>query len=179
MPVSELTYQQIMLEDPEGLWELHHGRLREKPGMSSEHNDAMTYLGILLQQQLDRRQYRVRVNAGHLHVGSSYYIPDVAVIPTELVLAERGKPFELYAVPLPLVVEIWSPSTGGYDVDAKLPEYQRLGDREVWRIHPLDRTLTCWRRQPDGSYAEMAYQGGVVAVASLPGVTIELDALFE
>jgi len=24
---------------------------------------------------------------------------------------------------------------------------------EIWRIHPDERTLTSWQRQPDGSYA--------------------------
>ncbi len=30
MPVSEQTYRVVALEDPEGQWELHRGRLREK-----------------------------------------------------------------------------------------------------------------------------------------------------
>jgi Uma2 family endonuclease len=48
----------------------------------------------------------------------------------------RGDELELYVEPLPLVVEVWSPSTGQYDVDEKLPEYQRRGDLEIWRFHP-------------------------------------------
>ena len=45
--------------------------------------------------------------------------------------------------PLPLVVEIWSPSTG---TDTKFAEYRRRADAEVWRLHPFARTLTQWRR---------------------------------
>ena len=44
-------------------------------------------------------------------------------------------------------------------------------------IQPYERTLTTWRRQPDGTYAEELYRGGVVPVASLAGVTIDVDAL--
>jgi Uma2 family endonuclease len=77
-----------------------------------------------------------------------------------------------------LVVEVWSPSTGGYDIDAKLPTYRARGDREIWRIHPYERTLTTWRRQPDGSYAETVHRGGTIEPIAVPGVTIDLDALF-
>jgi Uma2 family endonuclease len=85
---------------------------------------------------------------------------------------------EVYEDPLPLVVEVWSPSTGDYDVESKLVEYQRRGDLEIWLIHPYDHTLTAWRRQPDGSYAETRYDGGAVQPAALPDVTIDLDSLF-
>ena len=60
----------------------------------------------------------------------------------------------------------------------KLREYQRRGDLEIWRIHPYEHTLTAWRRQPDGSYAESLHTSGTVSPNALPGVTIDLDALF-
>ena len=66
-----------------------------------------------------------------------------------------------------------------YDVERKLPEYRARGDLEIWRIHPYDRTLTAWRRQPDGSYVESVYRDGVVRPEWLPNVTIDLDALFD
>jgi Uma2 family endonuclease len=102
------------------------------------------------------------------------------VIPSAMEQRQRGGPghLEVYAEPLPLVVEVWSPSTGDYDVDGKLPEYQQRGDLEIWRIHPYERTLTRWVRRPDGSYSESVQRGGTVAPAALPGVTIDLDALF-
>jgi Uma2 family endonuclease len=86
---------------------------------------------------------------------------------------------EAYPEPLPLVVEIWSPSTGGYDIASKLPEYKQRGDREIWRIHPYERTLTAWRRQADGSYAETIFTGGIIEPVALPGVRIDLNSLFD
>ena len=80
--------------------------------------------------------------------------------------------------PLPLVVEVWSPSTGDHDVDTKIPEYQRRGDQEIWRLHPFERTLTMWRRQPDGAYVETTVYGGTVSPTAFPWVTIDLDAVF-
>ena len=150
--------------------------------MSVEHNDAMTELSYQLRAQLDRARFRVRSNSARLHRPSlSYYIPDLLVVPTDLERSQRGRPgtLETYDSPLPLVVEVWSPSTGSYDVDSKLPEYQRRGDQEIWRIHPYERTLRAWRRQPDGTYSETLFHGGTVEPVALPGVSINLDALFE
>ncbi len=182
MPVSERTFQQLALEDPEGHWELYCGDLRRKPGMTAEHNYVAGQLFYSLKQQLDSSQFDVRIGMGHVRRSEeSYYIPDVFVIPIDLVRPLRGRRdvLEAYDAPLPLVVEIWSPSTGAYDVDAKLPEYQRRGDLEIWRLHPFDRTVIAWRRQPDGSYAEAHYAGGTVRPMALPNVTIDLDALFD
>ncbi len=181
MPVSEKTFRQVALEDPEGHWELYCGFLRRKPGMSLEHNRAMTKLLFVLMQQLDPARFDVRCNAGHVHLATqSYYIPDVFVIPVALQEPLRGtRKLETYDAPLPLVVEIWSPSTGGYDVETKPREYQRRGDLEIWRLHPYDHTLIAWRRQPDGSYTESSYSGGIVAPVALPNVTVDLDTLFD
>ncbi|MDP9472452.1 MAG: Uma2 family endonuclease [Chloroflexota bacterium] len=182
MPVSERTYQQIILEDPEGQWELHGGRLREKPSMTFAHNRTIARLGSLLTQQLDWDEFDVRINAGWVRrPNEAYYIPDVFVVPVSMTeqFRDRSDILEVYDAPLPLVVEVWSPSTGDYDVDAKLPEYRRRGDLEVWRLHPYERTLTAWRRQPDGSYTEELYRGGTVQPASLPNVSIDLDLLLR
>jgi Uma2 family endonuclease len=182
MPVSEQTFLQLAIEDPEGHWELHCGHLRGKPNMTAEHNQVAWELALRLGKQLDPSHFTVRLGMGHVRRSSeSYYIPDVFVVPTDLVRPLRGRRdvLEAYGAPLPLVVEVWSPSTGDFDVDAKLPEYQRRGDLEIWRIHPFDRTLTAWRRQPDGSYAEAHYTGGTIQPVGLPNATIDLDTLFD
>ena len=179
--VSEKTYIQVALEEPEGQWELHCGRLRRKPDMAWAHNHLARVLGYRLQSQLSHQDYEVSVNIGKVSRSPrTYYMPDVVVIPTAAMDRFRARPgtFELYAEPMPLVVEVWSPSTGEDDVDEKFPEYQRRGDLEIWRIHPFERTLTAWRRQPDGSYTETRYTGGEIQPVALPNVTIDLDALF-
>lgn len=140
----------------------------------------MSQLPLQLQRQLDWKAFDVRVNGGHLRYDRDFYsIPDVAVIPRELwpMLPEEPGNLESYDAPLPLVVEVWSPSTGSYDVGEKLAGYQARGDQEIWRIHPFERTLTAWRRYPDGTCTETVYQGGTVEPASLPGVAIDLETL--
>ncbi|MBI5948653.1 MAG: Uma2 family endonuclease, partial [Chloroflexi bacterium] len=181
MPVTEATYEQLALEDPEGQWELVCGRPRRKPSMTQEHNTVARQLTATLIRQLPEGDYQVALNAGRVRAGEQYFIPDVMVIPTALLKpwGEGRAVLEAYAEPLPLVVEVWSASTGDYDVEAKIPEYLRRGDLEVWRIHPYDRVLTAWRRQPDGTYAERTYTGGDVPVESLPGVVVRLESLYR
>jgi len=180
MPVSEETYQKLALEDLEGQWELHCGRLVQKPGMSYEHGYLMFRLVASLSRQLDEQQFGVRANHARTRTAGSYYLPDVCVLPMEVVRPHRGeRGLEFYDAALPLVVEIWSPSTGGYDVNVKLAEYQRRGDAEIWLVHPYDRTVTAWRRQPEGTYAESLHTSGVIEPIALPGVRIDLDTFFD
>jgi Uma2 family endonuclease len=181
MPISEQTYRAVALEDPEGRWELACGRLRRKPEMTTEHNLIPRLLVLQLNDRIDRARWLVAEGTARLRTSEgSYYVPDLCVIPWDEINRLRATPgtFEVYEGPMPLVVEVWSPSTGDDDVTDKVPEYQRRGDLEIWRIHPYDRTLTAWRRQPDGSYDEAVYHGGRLRPAALPGVEIDLDALF-
>jgi len=178
--ISEQEYRELALNDPDHLWELWDGEPREKPLMSMKHDDVSSVLGYMLQGQLDWSMYRVNVNGGRLRVSPvSYFIPDVVVIPAAYKVPFEDDPRALnaFAEPLPLVVEVWSRTTGAYDFATKLQAYRARGDAEIWFIHPYERTLTTWRRQADGSYVEETSRGGNVAVASLPGVSIDLDAL--
>ena len=93
-----------------------------------------------------------------------------------LPLQDRQDVLEGYAAAVPFVAEVWSPSTGEYDVGTKLPEYQARGDLDNWRIDP--RTVIAWRRQADGSYSETLCRRGDVPVESLPEVAIQLESLF-
>jgi Uma2 family endonuclease len=97
MPVTERTYEQIALEDPERQWELHRGVPREKPTMTAAHNRMMTRLGFELLRQGDWREFDVRINSGRLRRrGEMSYIPDLAVVPVALVrpLLERADTLE-------------------------------------------------------------------------------------
>jgi Uma2 family endonuclease len=180
--ISEQEYRELALNEQDRLWELWDGVPREKPLMSMKHDNVSFYLALALANQLDRGVYRVNVNGGKPRRSPrDYYIPDVVVIPAAFQVPFEHDPraFNAFADPLPLVVEVWSPSTGHYDFETKLQGYRERGDAEIWFIHPYERTLTAWRRQPDGSYAEETHRGGLVPVGSLPGVVIDFDALLD
>ncbi len=180
-PMTVDDYQRFVFSDPDRPWELFDGQLREKPGMSWEHLDIVLELGHLLRSQLDRREVRVFAEGRVRRSAATVFIPDILVVPTALGRAFRGQPgtLAIFPDPLLLVVEVWSRSTGEYDVDAKLPVYQQRGDLEIWLIHPYEKTLTAWRRLPDGTYDETVYREGSVMPASLPGVSIDLAALIR
>lgn len=181
MAVSYATYERVALEDSDGTWELVCGRLREKPPMTQEHNDVASLLMEQLVDQVDRTRFRVRVNAPGLRTpAGNYFTPDVAVLPLAIrSTIPRAPGLETYEAPLPFVAEVWSPSTGNYDVDTKFEEYRKRGDREIWRIHPREKTVTAWRIQADGSYRETVHREGQVPIESLPGVSIDAGRLFE
>jgi Uma2 family endonuclease len=183
MPVSDATYEQVALEDPHGHWELHCGQLVEKPPMIAFHADVIDRLYRRIALQLSEADYAIRADAGRLRRGTgSYYEADLCVVPRSLVnrqKRERPRQLEVYDEPLPLVVEVWSPSTGIHDEVDKIPEYQARGDLEIWRLHPFERTLTAWRRRPDGTNVEMVHRGGTIEPMALAGVEIAIDELFD
>ena len=177
--LTDEEFEQLALSDPDGRWELWDGTPRRKPGMTFEHNAVGEYLSHLLQSQLDRKNFQVRSNKGHVRrPHGRYFIPDLFVIPAPAMAGKRGRPdrLESYTEPLPLVVEIWSRSTGRYDVTKKLDEYKRRGDEEIWLIHRYERTLTAWRRRPDGSYAETTFPGAGQRIG-LPRVAVDVGSL--
>lgn len=181
MALTEDQYRQLVLDADDVHWELHHGHLREKPPMTWEHNETTRLLRHELELQLPWSTYRVIQDHGRVRRSSrSYYIPDLYVVPVAMARRLFHTPgmLEAYPEPLPLVVEVWSPSTGAYDVEQKLQEYQARGDAEIWLVHPYEHTLTTWRRQADGSYTRSFLTGGTIAPAALPGVTVNLARIF-
>jgi len=182
VPVSEALFEQVALADDTARWELICGRLRPKPPMTAFHGQIARNLARQLNLQLPDGELTVEREGPNLRVpGGNYRIPDVCVVPLEVVIQrQREYPtaLEIYDLPMPFVVEVWSPSTRDYDMDQKLREYQQRGDLEIWRLHPFERTLTAWVRQPDGGYVETSYAGGTVRPTYLPGVAIDLDRLF-
>jgi len=183
MPVSFDTYERVALEDDNEGWELDCGHLRKKPGMTAEHSDVNVNLADQLTAQLDRSKFRVKQNTARLRISNgTYFIPDLVVISDAArrrLRRENPRRLEIYDDPMPLVVEVWSPSTGEYDVDVKLLEYQVRGDLEIWRLHPYEKTLTVWRRNADGSYTKTEWLAATISPVALPGVVIDIPALFE
>jgi Uma2 family endonuclease len=183
MPITEETFERIALEDPDGKWELHCGELRSKPGMTTRHNQIGVVLAFRLQQQLSLDEYLVSGDRAYVRMSETRsYIPDVAVIPIALVdrmKHEQPTRLEVHQEPLPLVVEVWSPSTGEEDRTEKVPGYQRRGDAEIWLLRTQERTLLAYVREPDSSYSQHVYHGGIIRPRALPDVAIDLDELFR
>ena len=124
--MSAEDFERFVLSGAEGPWELHDGLLWEKPGMSLEHGVIPVLLGHLLLLQFDRAQFQVVTGLRVRQSRATVFLRDLIVIPTSRGRAFRNRPgtLAIFSEPLPLIVEVWSPSTGEYDTDAKLPIYR-------------------------------------------------------
>jgi Uma2 family endonuclease len=179
--MSMEDYEQFVVSGVEGAWELHDGQLVEKLRMGAEHGVIPMLLGHLLLLQIDRASYQVVSELRVRRPLATVFLPDLMIIPASMFEAFRGLPgtLAIFVDPLPLVVEVWSPSTGDYDVETNIPVYMQRGDLEIWRIHPYERTVTSWVRQDDGTYRETVYRSGEIRLAALPGVEIAVDDIFD
>jgi Uma2 family endonuclease len=140
--------------------------------MTTKHADTGRNLVHMLAQQVNWREFSVDKEGPNLRVpNGNYRIPDVCVIPRELIRQRKQTPsprLEVFDEPMPLVVEVWSPSTGGHDSQKKVQEYQERGDRECWLIHPDQRPRSALRRQPAGPNAATLNTEGFVPVRPCP-----------
>jgi Uma2 family endonuclease len=179
MTVKVQTFEQLALEEPTEKWELFLGRVRKKPAMTMEHYDIAFELAFAIRSQISHDEFHVRCDQGRLSTATSYLVPDVFVVSATQALQFRGmdSTLEAYADPVQFVAEVWSRSTGDYDVAGKLAEYQSRGDAEIWLIHPYEHRVTGFRRDAAGAYGIGETLTGRVTLSGLPGVSIDLDRL--
>ncbi len=95
--------------------------------------------------------------------------PDVVVVcdPTKLdARGMRGAP--------DWIIEVLSPSTAAHDQTLKLALYERAGVRELWFVHPADKTVSVYERT-DARFARAAISelDGNLASKILPLVIID------
>jgi Uma2 family endonuclease len=105
--ISEQAYQAFVLSGAEGDWELHDGRLVDKPGMSWKHGGIVMLLGHLLMTQIDRAECHVFTELRVRRPAATVFLPDLMVVPTAYGEDIRDLPvLAIFSDPLPLVVEI-------------------------------------------------------------------------
>ncbi len=76
-----------------------------------------------------------------------------------------------------LVVEILSKSTASRDVNRKRELYEQYGVEEYWIVDPVKQTILALSLV-DGSYQSIPQQDGNFASRALPGLEINVPALF-
>jgi Uma2 family endonuclease len=106
---------------------------------------------------------------------------DTVVQPDLVVVCDRAKLDERGCRGAPdWVVEILSPSTAGHDLIVKRRLYERVGVREYWLVHPVDRVVTVYRLQDGGFGAPDIYElTETLAVGILPEVVIDWDRALQ
>jgi Uma2 family endonuclease len=180
MAVSIKTFEQLALEEPAEKWELADGHVRKKPAMTMKHYDLAFELAYAIRSQVSHDRFHVRCDQGRLLSGTSYLVPDVFVVEANQADQFRGldATLEAYSEPVPFVAEVWSRSTGQYDLAGKLDAYRQRGDQEVWLLHPYEKWIRINLRGPSGDYIESDVRSGLVRLTAIPGVVINVESLF-
>jgi Uma2 family endonuclease len=152
--------------------------VREPPAPSPSHQGIVVELCRQIANALEDKAYCVYVAPFDVRLPKSTEDDDqvdTVVQPDLLIVSDmqkvdargmRGAPDWL--------AEVLSPHTASRDQLVKLPAYERAGVREVWLIHPIDRTLAIYRLEA-GHYGPPTVLGfkGRTPLTAVPGVTID------
>lgn len=79
------------------------------------------------------------------------------------------------------VVEVLSPATSQKDLTLKRDLYERHGVIEYWALHPQDRVVTLWLREPGGerfAAPRILPAAGRLASRVLEGLEVDLDLAY-
>jgi Uma2 family endonuclease len=140
------------IPDDGNRYEIFNGKLLVTPPPPLPHAAATTNLRDRLYDQAPRH-LRIAEGVGIYANDSNYFIPDLVVIPHE-VLSGDGigiRPNE----PL-LVAEVVSPSNPNNDLITKREFYARFRIAEYWIVDRRDRSLTILQLGADDKYTERA-----------------------
>ncbi len=172
-----LTYDDLLqMPDDGNRYELIDGELYVSPPSSPRHQRLAYRLVRLLGDQVDP-------NA----IGEIYFAPlivklsDRRVVQPDLLFINRERLSIVTADgiegPPDLVVEILSPSTRVTDEVLKGKLYADAGVPEYWLADPSEASLRIFVLI-DGDYQEVPHEGGSVRSYALPGLMIDVAALF-
>ena len=147
--VSEEVFWEYVNEDSN--CELINGVLVIHSPASEEHEDIFSYLNALFRLYLEKN------NAGKIY-GSRFVMklskkwnsePDLfIVLPNNYSNIKET----YYEGPADLVIEILSKSTRELDLEKKLPEFLRVGVKEVWIIDSQNKELSIFHKNDNQVY---------------------------
>jgi Uma2 family endonuclease len=155
------------------------GHLDPRRDESRLHNRVVSRLVRLLCRSAAESAFEIGSGRTRLITKSGdYLIPDVVVLNDAVLDELRGSErLEAYTVPVPLVAEILAVSSDA-TVLRRVEAYRLRGDAFIMLVDVAVGVLRTWNRQPDGNYLEAHHTHGSVLIPSLPGVSVDFDALF-
>jgi Uma2 family endonuclease len=150
------------------------------PAPSRPHQDLVGEVYLQVRLALEGRECRAYVAPLDVRLpkaGEADDEIDTVVQPDVLIVCDRSKLDKRGVRGAPdWVAEVLSPHTAGYDQITKLAAYERAGVREVWLLHPLDRTLAIYRLVDDRyARADIFELKGQSTLTAVHGVTVDWD----
>jgi Uma2 family endonuclease len=181
---GEFSYADYMRWPENERWQLLDGFAFAMAPPSVAHQIVVSEFGAQLLIQLRGQRCRALVAPVGVRLPKhneaddavrTVFEPDILVVcdPAKIEKAGvRGAP--------DFVVEVLSPSTASFDQIEKRIAYEKAGVRELWLVDIPSGLLTIYR-QLDNIFAaaHFARAEGSIAVDALPGVSINLDFMFE
>ena len=156
--------------------------VKEPPAPTRSHQEIVGELLFQVKLALEGKGYRVYVAPFDVRLpkaGETDDRIDTVVQPDVLIVCGLDKLDDRGMRGAPdWLAEVLSPSTASHDQIIKVPVYERAGVREVWLVHPADRTLTIYRLE-EGRYERpiTLELKGRTAISAIPGVSIDWDRL--
>ncbi len=172
--VSEEVFWEYVNEDSN--CELIDGMLVIHSPALEEHEDIFGYLYTILRSYLEKSQ------SGKIY-GSRFIMrisnkwnpePDIFIIKPENYSKIKTN---YYDGPADLVIEIISKSTRELDLTKKLPEFLKVGVKEVWIIDPENKEITVHSKDITTKYSD--YKSNTIIKSSvLPELQFQVNWLW-
>ena len=182
--LGEFTYSDYMRWPAGERWQLLDGFAYAMAPPSLPHQDVVSELGAQLRLQLRGKPCKalvapVGVRLPKLNEANEFirtvFEPDVVVVCDASKMDKSG----IRGAP-DFIIEVLSPSTARFDQIEKRKAYERAGVREFWLIDIPGGVLTIYRHTAELFAApDIVRAEGVIAIAALPGVTLDLDFMSE
>ncbi|NWJ95694.1 MAG: Uma2 family endonuclease [Chloroflexi bacterium] len=78
-----------------------------------------------------------------------------------------------------LAVEVASPTDRDYDIEARVKEYQKVGVKQVWVIHPYSRTIDLYRLENGLLCQRIGINGELLGEDQIPGFKLKVGEIFD
>lgn len=178
------TYADYLTWTDDGRAELIDGiaYVKEPPAPSRSHQEIVGELYFQVRLALAGKPWRTYIAPFDVRLpksGEADDRVDTVVQPDILVVCDLDKLDDRGMRSAPdWIAEVLSPSTASYDRTIKVPVYERAGVRELWLVHPADRTLTIYRLE-EGRYGRPVTRElkGRTEISAIPGASIDWDRL--
>jgi Uma2 family endonuclease len=156
--------------------------VREPPSPGQLHQEVVGELYRQVANALEGKTCRAYVAPFDVRLPKSTEEDDqvnTVVQPDVLIVSDPNKVDERGVRGAPdWLAEVLSRSTANHDRTVKLSAYERAGVREVWLIHPIERTLTIYRLEAE-HYGRPIILGlkGKTPLSVVPGINIDWDRM--
>jgi Uma2 family endonuclease len=179
---SRYTYSDYLTWPDNQTGELIDGAayIREPPAPSIPHQRIVIEFCRQLATALKGKPYEVYIAPADVRLPKSgeedgqidtVVQPDVFIVCDSERVDARG----LRGAP-DWVAEVLSPSTASYDRLVKLPVYERAGVREVWLVHPIERTVAIYLLEAERYRQARIFDiKGKTPLTAVPGIVIDWE----